>query len=102
MVSHLIRRATVAAIASTILLVAPIASSESLLDIYEIARAFRAIGIGKRTGAKGAIDAKMFQAFDTNGDGKVTPAEFEANMPVAVRQKIEEKLNGGWKFDPIT
>lgn len=37
MVSHLVRRATVAAIAGTTLLIAPIALSESLLDIYEIA-----------------------------------------------------------------
>ena len=37
MVSHLVRRATAAAIASTTLLMAPIALSESLLDIYEIA-----------------------------------------------------------------
>ena len=37
MVSHLVRRATAAAIASTTLILAPLASSESLLDIYEIA-----------------------------------------------------------------
>lgn len=37
MVSHLARRATAAAIASVTLLMSPIATSESLLDIYEIA-----------------------------------------------------------------
>ena len=37
MVSHLARRATAAIIASTTLLMAPVALSESLLDIYEIA-----------------------------------------------------------------
>ena len=37
MVSHLVRRATAAAIAGTTLLIAPVALSESLLDIYEIA-----------------------------------------------------------------
>lgn len=37
MVSHLVRRATAAAIAGSTLLMAPIAASESLLDIYEIA-----------------------------------------------------------------
>ena len=37
MVSHLVRRATAAAIAGTTLLMAPIVLSESLLDIYEIA-----------------------------------------------------------------
>ena len=37
MVSHLVRRATTAAIASTTLILAPLASGESLLDIYEIA-----------------------------------------------------------------
>ena len=37
MVSHLVRRATAAAIAGTTLLMAPIALSESILDIYEIA-----------------------------------------------------------------
>ena len=37
MVSHLVRRATAAAIASTTLILVPLASGESLLDIYEIA-----------------------------------------------------------------
>ena len=37
MVSHLVRRATAAAIAGTTLLMAPVAFGESLLDIYEIA-----------------------------------------------------------------
>ena len=37
MVSHLVRRATAVAIASTSLLITPIALSEGLLDIYEIA-----------------------------------------------------------------
>ena len=30
----------------------------------------------------------------------VSLAEFESNMPAAVRAKIVEKLEGGWKFDP--
>lgn len=37
MVSHLVRRAAAAAVVGTTLLVAPVALSESLLDIYEIA-----------------------------------------------------------------
>lgn len=37
MVSHLVRRAAAAAIVGTTLLIAPVALSESLLDIYEIA-----------------------------------------------------------------
>ena len=39
------------------------------------------------------------QSFDTNGDGKVSPEEFEANLFPKTRKKIEEKLNMGWKFD---
>ena len=33
------------------------------------------------------------RARSANGDGKITPAEFEANLPLAVREKIELKLN---------
>ena len=45
------------------------------------------------------IDEAMFRSFDTNGDGQVTLAEFEANLDPKTRKKIEEKLDGGWTFD---
>ena len=40
-----------------------------------------------------------FKSFDTNGDGKVTLDEFEANLYPKTRKKIEDRLNSGWKFD---
>ena len=33
------------------------------------------------------------------GDGKISLAEFEANMKPRTREKIEFLLNAGWKFD---
>jgi len=41
----------------------------------------------------------MFKSFDTNGDGKVSLEEFQANLFDKTRAKIEEKLNAGWTFD---
>ena len=38
-------------------------------------------------------------ARSTNGDGKIQLEEFEANMKPRTREKIEELLNAGWKFD---
>ena len=63
-------------------------------------RAFRALGLKKRSGDKLEMDEAMFKTFDTNGDGVVSLQEFEANCPPAVRALIIEKLEGGWKFDP--
>jgi len=75
------------------------ADGDNKLDIYELARAFRAIGLQKRTGEKMEVDKAMFKSFDTNGDGYVSTQEFEANLSAKTRKKIEEKLDGGWRFD---
>ena len=48
------------------------ADGDGKLDIYEIARAFRALGLPKRDGSKMDVDKAMFKAFDTNGDGYVS------------------------------
>jgi len=73
---------------------------EETLSKGKLKRAFRAIGLKKRTGEKMEMDDAMFAAFDTNGDNKISLEEFETNMPPAVRAKIVEMLDGGWKFDP--
>ena len=72
---------------------------DGVLDIGEFQRAFRALGLKKRSGAKMEVDQKMFNAFDTNRDGRVSLAELEENLFPATRAKIEEKLDAGWKFD---
>lgn len=69
------------------------------LTINELARAFRALGLKKRDGAKLEMDQAMFASFDTNGDGFCSPQELEANLFEKTRKKIEEKLDAGWKFD---
>lgn len=69
------------------------------LDIYTIARGFRALGLGKRDGTKMEMDKAMFKSFDTNGDGSITIEEFEENLKPKTRKKIEQKLEEGWKFD---
>ena len=66
----------------------------------ELKRAFRAMGLQKRSGEKLEVDDAMFKSFDTNGDGKVSLAEFEANLFAKTRAKIEEKIASGWKFEP--
>jgi Ca2+-binding EF-hand superfamily protein len=73
---------------------------DGLLDFREMQRAFRAIGLKKRSGAKFELDKMMFQAFDSDGDGKISLQEFEENMPDALREKLDEIVAGGWKFDP--
>ena len=69
------------------------------LDIREFFRAFRALGLERRTGEKMALDEAMFKSFDTNGDGVVTLQEFQDNLLPKTRKKIEQKLEAGWKFD---
>merc|ERR1712196_681765 len=75
------------------------ADGDGKLDIYEIARAFRALGLPKRDGTKMEMDKAMFKSFDTNGDGSVTLEELDANLKPKTRRKIEMILEGGWKFD---
>ena len=78
------------------------ADGDSKLDIYELARAFRALGLPKRDGEKMDVDKAMFKSFDTNGDGFVSLEELEKGLKPKTRKKIEEKLDGGWKFDEAT
>jgi len=69
------------------------------LDIYTIARAFRAMGLPKRDGEKMEMDKAMFKSFDTNGDGFISMEELDANIKPKTRRKIELLLEGGWTFD---
>lgn len=45
------------------------------------------------------VDKAMFKSFDINGDGFVSMQELEKRMKPKTRKKIEEKLDGGWKFN---
>lgn len=71
------------------------------LGMDELKRAFHALGLEKRSGEKLEMDEAMFKSFDVSGDGMVSVEEFEASCPPEVREKIEEKLKGDWKFDPV-
>merc|ERR1740138_483472 len=73
---------------------------DGFLDMEELKRAFRAMGLKRRSGEKLEVDEQMFKSFDTNGDGKVSLEEFEANLKPHTRAKIEEKIASGWKFEP--
>jgi len=75
--------------------------SDGFLDFREMQRAFRAMGLKKRTGGKYELDEMMFKSFDENGDGKVSLEEFENNMPDALREKLDEIVEGGWEFSPM-
>ena len=44
-------------------------------------------------------DAPRIQATLRDGDGKISLEEFEKNMPMPLREKLDEALAGGWQFD---
>ena len=69
---------------------------DGYLGMREFMRAFRALGLEKRSGEKMAIDEAMFKSFDTNGDGYVSLEELEANLKPKTRRKIEHILENGW------
>lgn len=74
-------------------------SGDGFLQLDELKRAFRAIGLQKRKGEDYELDQKTFASFDTNGDGKVSLKEFDAGLHEKTRKKLEEKLAAGWTFD---
>merc|ERR1711935_953795 len=65
------------------------------LDIYEISRAFRAIGMPKRDGTKMEMDHATFKSFDTNGDGVISMEELDKGLKPKMRRKIEVLLEAG-------
>ena len=73
--------------------------NDGKLTMKEFYRAFRALGLTKRTGEKMEIDKAMFDSFDTNGDGFVSLVEFQEGLLPKTRKKIVDKLEAGWKFD---
>ena len=74
--------------------------NDGKLTMKEFYRAFRALGLEKRTGEKMEIDKAMFDSFDTNGDGFVSLVEFQEGLLPKTRKKIVDKLDSGWTFDP--
>ena len=44
---------------------------DGVLDMRELKRAFRALGLKKRDGEKYDLDMMTFKSMDVNGDGKV-------------------------------
>ena len=73
--------------------------SDGFLNLGEFKRALRALGLPKREGKQAQLDEFTFNLMDKNGDGVLTVEEFDAFLPLALRAKIEAKLDAGWKFD---
>ena len=65
----------------------------------QLRRAFRALGLKRRDGAKFELDKMTFKAMDENGDGMLSLEEFEENMPLPLREALNKALAGGWAFD---
>jgi len=73
--------------------------SDGFLTINEMQRAFRAIGLEGKGGAKFELDKASFASMDADGNGVIDLAEFKTNIPPELKKALEEKLNGGWEFD---
>ena len=67
------------------------ATGDGYLDLGEMQRAFRAIGLQKRSGKKLEVDQQMFNSFDTNGDGVVDFTELSTGLSVLCSGSMDEK-----------
>ena len=74
-------------------------SGDGFLQMGELRRAFMAMDLQKKDGSKFEVDESAFKLFDTDSNGKVSLAEFNANLHPRMRIKIEEKIRSGWTFD---
>merc|ERR1712232_860516 len=71
-------------------------SGDGFLDVDELKRAFRAIGMKKTQ-----VTDEIFKSFDANNDGKISLEEFEAGLHPKTRKMLEAKLDNGFNFDPV-